>query len=274
MMGQRFVQIYGQGESPMTITALGRDHFADSAHPRHLRAAGVGRRRAVRDRGPHRRRERPSRVRRNAGRGAGSRRRGDEGLLAQPGGDGGDAARRVAAHGRRRRARRRRLSHPDGPLEGPDHQRRLEHLPAGGRGGAAAAPGCPRGLGRRPAAPGMGRGGGGVRRVGAPARASTRTRSIASASTRSRGSSGRASTGSSTSLPKNNYGKVLKTELRAQLARERERRGLAEPADGLDPGDRREDRSAEMRRDMERRPAIAAARRAARSPRPRRRRRS
>ena len=43
VMGQRFVQIYGQGESPMTITALGRQHFADSAHPRHLqRLASVG----------------------------------------------------------------------------------------------------------------------------------------------------------------------------------------------------------------------------------------
>jgi long-chain acyl-CoA synthetase len=43
LMGQRFVQIYGQGESPMTITALGRHHFADGAHPRHLeRLASVG----------------------------------------------------------------------------------------------------------------------------------------------------------------------------------------------------------------------------------------
>jgi long-chain acyl-CoA synthetase len=43
VIGQRFVQIYGQGESPMTITALGRDHFADRAHPRHLeRLASVG----------------------------------------------------------------------------------------------------------------------------------------------------------------------------------------------------------------------------------------
>ena len=32
-IGQRFVQIYGQGESPMTITALAREHLADSAHP-------------------------------------------------------------------------------------------------------------------------------------------------------------------------------------------------------------------------------------------------
>jgi len=43
VMGQRFVQIYGQGESPMTITALGREHFADTTHPRHLqRLASVG----------------------------------------------------------------------------------------------------------------------------------------------------------------------------------------------------------------------------------------
>ena len=33
-MGPRFVQIYGQGESPMTITALSRAHLADDADPR------------------------------------------------------------------------------------------------------------------------------------------------------------------------------------------------------------------------------------------------
>jgi len=42
-MGPRFVQIYGQGESPMTGTALSRAHLADSAHPRHEeRIASVG----------------------------------------------------------------------------------------------------------------------------------------------------------------------------------------------------------------------------------------
>lgn len=42
-MGQRFVQIYGQGESPMTITALGRALHADTAHPRYLeRLASAG----------------------------------------------------------------------------------------------------------------------------------------------------------------------------------------------------------------------------------------
>jgi long-chain acyl-CoA synthetase len=43
VMGPRFVQIYGQGESPMVITALSRRHLADTAHPRHAqRLASVG----------------------------------------------------------------------------------------------------------------------------------------------------------------------------------------------------------------------------------------
>ncbi|HEU0201480.1 MAG TPA: AMP-binding protein [Burkholderiaceae bacterium] len=43
VMGPRFVQIYGQGESPMTITALSRRHLSDTTHPRHLqRLASVG----------------------------------------------------------------------------------------------------------------------------------------------------------------------------------------------------------------------------------------
>jgi long-chain acyl-CoA synthetase len=42
-MGQRFAQIYGQGESPMTITALAKPHFAASSHPRFCeRLASVG----------------------------------------------------------------------------------------------------------------------------------------------------------------------------------------------------------------------------------------
>jgi long-chain acyl-CoA synthetase len=43
VMGPRFVQIYGQGESPMVGTALSRAHLADTAHPRHAeRIASVG----------------------------------------------------------------------------------------------------------------------------------------------------------------------------------------------------------------------------------------
>ena len=42
-MGPIFVQIYGQGETPMVGTVLSRRHLADSAHPRHLdRLASVG----------------------------------------------------------------------------------------------------------------------------------------------------------------------------------------------------------------------------------------
>lgn len=43
VMGPRFVQIYGQGESPMTISALARAHLLDRGHPRHAaRLASVG----------------------------------------------------------------------------------------------------------------------------------------------------------------------------------------------------------------------------------------
>ncbi len=42
-IGPRFAQIYGQGESPMTITALSKFHFGDRTHPRHeARLASVG----------------------------------------------------------------------------------------------------------------------------------------------------------------------------------------------------------------------------------------
>ena len=40
---ERLAQIYGQGESPMTITALSKFHHADRAHPRHVeRLTSVG----------------------------------------------------------------------------------------------------------------------------------------------------------------------------------------------------------------------------------------
>jgi long-chain acyl-CoA synthetase len=43
LFGPRFVQIYGQAESPMTITSLRRDIIADRAHPNHVeRRASVG----------------------------------------------------------------------------------------------------------------------------------------------------------------------------------------------------------------------------------------
>jgi pimeloyl-ACP methyl ester carboxylesterase len=41
--GHRLAQIYGQGESPMTITALSKLHHADTRHPRLPRATRLGR---------------------------------------------------------------------------------------------------------------------------------------------------------------------------------------------------------------------------------------
>ena len=43
VFGNRLAQIYGQGESPMTITALAKSHHADRGHPRHVeRLMSVG----------------------------------------------------------------------------------------------------------------------------------------------------------------------------------------------------------------------------------------
>jgi long-chain acyl-CoA synthetase len=43
VFGDKLAQIYGQGESPMTITALSKVHHADRAHPRYAeRLASVG----------------------------------------------------------------------------------------------------------------------------------------------------------------------------------------------------------------------------------------
>jgi len=40
VMGPRFVQIYGQGETPMVATALSRRDIADASHPRHVERLG------------------------------------------------------------------------------------------------------------------------------------------------------------------------------------------------------------------------------------------
>jgi len=43
LLGNRLAQIYGQGESPMTIAALSKFHHADKSHPRHMeRVTSVG----------------------------------------------------------------------------------------------------------------------------------------------------------------------------------------------------------------------------------------
>src|SRR5690606_24752707 len=84
---------------------------------------------------------------------------GDVRLLAQSGRDRHRIARRLAMDGRSRRARCRRLPHAQGPLEGPGDQRWHQHLSARGRGGAAHASGCRRGLGHRRARCALGRAG-------------------------------------------------------------------------------------------------------------------
>ena len=64
-----------------------------------------------------------------------------DGRLLQPrrGDRGGADARRLAAHRRRRLPRRGRLPVPHRPDQGHDRERRGEHLPGRGRGGALAA---------------------------------------------------------------------------------------------------------------------------------------
>ena len=131
VMGPRFVQIYGQGETPMVATVLARAHIVDAVAPAACGATGLGGRGADAGAGARGRRTRPATclmgeigevlVRGDSGHGR---------LLAQPRGHGCRVARRLAVHRRRGLPRRARLSHAQGPQQGPHHQRRLQHLPA------------------------------------------------------------------------------------------------------------------------------------------------
>src|ERR1043166_8496748 len=127
--GPCFAQIYGQGESPMTITVLPREDIAAREHPRWRER-----------RNPLPRRQR------------------DGGLLARPGRERARPARRLAAYRRRRRLRRGGLSHAQGPLQGRGDLGRLQHLSARDRGGSAHPFGRARGFRDRPARPRVGRG--------------------------------------------------------------------------------------------------------------------
>ena len=140
VMGPRFVQIYGQGESPMTGTALGRDHLADAQHPRHAeRIASVGVAQTpvrIRVAGP----DGQPLARGRSGRSADPGRQRHGRLLAKPRGHRRRRARRLALDRRHGRARCRRFPHTERPKQRPDHQRRQQHLPArGGRGAAHRA---------------------------------------------------------------------------------------------------------------------------------------
>ena len=208
--GPRLAQIYGQGESPMTITTLSREDIADRDHPRwRERLASAGRPYACVEVRVADAEDRALPV----GETGEILCRGDmvmPGYWQQPGGDRAGAARRLAAHRRRRRVRRGRLSHAEGPLQGHDHLGRLQHLSARGRGGAAAARrvrevsviGRPR--------PRMGRGGGRLRgrRGRAPAELDALCLAHIARFKRPKDYV------FVDALPKNNYGKILKTELR------------------------------------------------------------
>jgi len=163
--GPRFVQIYGQGESPMTISCLSRDLVADTTHPRwRERRASVGVAQAacrIAILGPD-----------DAPLPAGET--GEicvkaptvmQGYWQNPHGQRRDAARRLAAHRRSWPYGCRRLPLSDRPQQGCDHLGRHQHLPARGRGGAAAPPGGVRGGGGRRTRTRMGRAGGGLRRL-------------------------------------------------------------------------------------------------------------
>ena len=120
--------------------------------------ARVVRPRAHRGRGQDLRRERCGTARRRNRRDRDALGLRDGRLLEEPRGDGEGAARRLAAYRRPGQHGRRGLPHHQGPLEGHDHLGRRQHLSARDRGGAPAPSGGRRMLGRRPPAPGMGRG--------------------------------------------------------------------------------------------------------------------
>ncbi len=125
-----------------------------------------------------------------------------EGLLAAPRRDRGGDARRLVPQRRHGPDRRGRLLLHRRPQEGPDHPRRLQRLPARGRGGALRAPEDPRGGRRRRPPRRVGRG---DRRRGRPPRGRGAERPRRSAPTSRSGSpptSTRASSGSSTSCPR------------------------------------------------------------------------
>ena len=164
VFGPRLAQIYGQGESPMTITALSKADHADRNHPRwrdRLQSVGVTRTdvevRVIDEDG----RTLPvDEIGEVVVRGdvvmAGYWNQPDATAEALRGGwlHTGDVG-SFDADGY--------LTLPR-PVQGPDHQRGDERLSPGGRRGAAPPPRGPGRSRRRPARHRVGRGGGGVRR--------------------------------------------------------------------------------------------------------------
>ena len=130
------------------------------------------------------------------------------------------AARRLAVDGRSGLPRCRRLPHPQGSLQGHDHLGRRQHLSARDRGGAADASRRAGGGGGRPAACRLGRGGDRLRgQARGRRRRSARQldRLCLDNIARFKRPKGYRFV---EALPKNNYGKILKTELRQLLESE------------------------------------------------------
>ena len=138
-LGPRLAQIYGQGETPMTITAMDRASSRTRSRAGTTRASPrwAARRRGIEVRigGAGDAPVAPGEVGEVLVRGPtvmrGYWRNAEASAATLAGGwlHTGDLGVHV----------RGRLPDAQGPLEGPHHQRRLEHLPARSRGGAAAA---------------------------------------------------------------------------------------------------------------------------------------
>ena len=143
------------------------------------------------------------------------RRQRDERLPRQPGGDRRGVRRRLVPHRRPRLRRRGRLLLHRRPQEGPDHPRRLQRLPARGRGGPLHAPGRRRGRRGRRARRAARRGGQGVRGADAPGPRPPRRSSSSSSRSGWPPTSTRGRSSSAPSCRRAPTGKILKKELKA-----------------------------------------------------------
>ena len=157
--GPRLAQLYGQGESPMTITHLSREDIANRDHPkwRHrLGSAGVADScmhvRVVNEQGA----ECPVGEKGEIVCRGGC---GDARILEQSRGKRVCAARRLVVDRRCGGFRRGRLPDPHRPVKGPDHFRRHQCLSARDRRSAVADAASGGSLCGRTAAPGLGRSG-------------------------------------------------------------------------------------------------------------------
>ena len=159
--GTVFSQIYGQAEAPVTISRLSRgDHArALAGDPELLASAG----RAYTNVEAAVCTEDGTIVAAGEGELVTRSDAVMRGYWSNPDATAPVAARRVAAHRRPGADQRRRHRLPARPFQGRDHQRRREHLPARGRGGAAAPSRRPPGGGRRRARRDLGRARGGRR---------------------------------------------------------------------------------------------------------------